>query len=211
MDDKPHLPPEAAGGLYEWYKKAQIAYDEQYIWLYISYNSWYQAVTHTTNDRQALSALKKRFIMWDDYINGKVLRNLRPYMERLAELTQREPLGGNRLYWSGSVESSTDWRSLIEFWYQVRCTLVHGARVRPRYVWLAYETLNIFMEEIITRMQRCFTQDDLGKIKELNTLAATPAHKTDRFKQIQNHLYQKYIASPNIWDVDMKRVSEDTP
>ncbi|MGH7218274.1 MAG: hypothetical protein ACREGE_02430 [Candidatus Microsaccharimonas sp.] len=211
MDSTPHLPPEGIGAIYEWFKKAQIHYDEQYVWLYISYNAWYQAVTHTTNDRQALGALKKRFVIWDDYINGRALQNLRPYMERLAEFTQREPLMTKTIYWSGSVESPNDWRSLIEFWYQVRCTLVHGARVRPRYVWLAYETLTIFMEEIIDRMHQCFTQDDLSKMKEINTLAAMPTYKTERFKQLQEHLYQKYIASPNIWDVDMKRVSEDTP
>ncbi len=211
MGDTPHLPPEGALAVYEWFKKAQIAYDEQYIWLYISYNTWYQAVTHTTNDRQALGTLKKRFIIWDDYTNGKVLQGLRPYMQRLAELTQREPLAAKTLYWSGSIESPADWRSLIEFWYHVRCALVHGARVRPRYVWLAYETLSVFMEEIVDRMQRCFTKDDHRKMEELATLAMVPTHKTDRFKQLQEYLYQKYIASPNIWDVDMTRVSEDTP
>lgn len=211
MDNAPHLPPHGAQVVYEWYGKAQVDYVEHYVRLYIAYNAWYQAVTGTSNDREGLSALKKRYVIWDDYIKGWTMRGLRPYVERLIELTQREPLSAETVYWSGSIENSTDWRSLIEFWYQVRCRLMHGTRVPPRYVWLAYETLNIFMGEIIDRMQGCFTQDDLVKIKELGSLAHAPALKADRFTQLQAYLYQKYVASPNIWDVDMKRVSEDTP
>lgn len=201
-----HASPLEAKPVFTWYKKAQVDYIPHYIHLYIAYNAWYREVTGTTNDRQALNSLKKRSVIWDDYRSGKTMRTLTIYMERLYELTQREPFSSKTLYWSGSIESVTDWRSLIEFWYQVRCKLVHGSPVAPRYVWLAYETLDIFMGEIVERMQACFTSDDLLKMKELNALASADGPRSERFRQLQDKLYQKYVASPNIWQVDMKRV-----
>jgi len=158
----------------------------------------------TTNDRQALSVLKKRFVIWDDYINGRTMKILKLYVERLAELTQRDPLVSSR-YWSGSIESWKDWRSLIEYWYQIRCLLVHGVYVKPRYVWLAYESLDVFMGEIIDRMQQCFDEKDLVRMKELTSLAEADPDRSERFQQLQHKLYQKYIASPDIWQVDMQR------
>lgn len=208
MNETSHSSPLEAKPIFTWYKKAQVDYVELYIRMYIAYNAWYREVTGTINDRQALASLKKRFIIWDDYANGRTMKPLLNYMERLSELTQREPFSSKSLYWSGSIESVTDWRSLIEFWYQVRCRLVHGSEVKPRYVWLAYETLDIFMGEIIDRMQQCFTDEDLKEMKELNSLAIIDDTRSDRFRQLQNKLYQKYVASPNIWQVDMKRVSE---
>lgn len=200
-----HASPQDAKPIYDWYKKAQIDYVQQYLWLYISYNAWYQEVTGTSNDRQALNSLKKRFVIWDDYINGNTMKPLRTYVERLMELTQREPFASQVVsYWSGSLESTEDWRSLIEFWYQVRCRLVHGSTVNVRYVWLAYETLGIFMGEIVYRMQQCFTQEDSERMQELDSLLAVT--RSDRFQKLQEKLYEKYIASPDIWQVDMKWV-----
>ncbi len=207
MIDTIHTSPLEAKPVFVWFKKAQIDYVEKYIQMYIAYNAWYQEVTGCSNDRQALAALKKRFVIWDDYAHGRTMKLLQVYMERVVELTQREPFSSRTTYWSGSIESSTDWRSLIEFWYQVRCKLVHGAEVNPKYVWLAYETLDVFMGEIISRMQKCFTPEDLKRMKELNTLAIAEGDKSERFRQLQNKLYQKYVASPNLWQVDMKRVS----
>lgn len=201
-----HSSPLEAKPIFNWYKKAQVNYVEQYIKMYIAYNAWYREVTGTTNDRQALDVLKKRFVIWDDYKKGRTMSSLKIYMEKLVELTQREPFSSKNLYWTGSIESLGDWRSLIEFWYQVRCKLVHGTEVKPRYVWLAYETLDIFMGEIIERMQGCFSEDDFKKMKELNTLAGIQGPRNERFRQLQNMLYQKYVASPDIWQVDMKRV-----
>lgn len=206
MNKDIHTSPLEAKPIFAWYKKAQVDYVEQYINMYIAYNAWYREVTGTVNDRQALDTLKKRFVIWDDYAQGKTMRSLNVYMERLSELTQREPFSSKTLYWSGSIETPKDWRSLIEFWYQVRCRLVHGSEVKPRYVWLAYETLDVFMGEIVDRMQKCFTADDLRAMNELNTLAVTDASRTERFRQLQNKLYQKYVASPDIWQVDMQRV-----
>ncbi len=199
-----HNPPEGIKNIYSWYKKAQIDYTEHYIKMYITYNAWYRQVTMTTNDRQALATLKKRFVIWDDYLNERTMVPLKIYMERLVDLTQREPLASS-VYWSGSIESASDWRSLIEYWYQIRCLIVHGVYVKPRYVWLAYETLDIYMGEIIDRMHQCFNQKDMDKLKEITSMAEADPNRSDRFQKIQQKLYQKYIASPNIWQVDMKR------
>ena len=208
MTGELHNSPLEAKPIFLWYKKAQINYTDQYIKMYIAYNAWYREVTGTSNDRQALNDLKKRFIIWDDYIQGRTMRSLKVYMEKISEYSQREPFSSKTTYWAGSIEGVDDWRSLIELWYQVRCKLVHGTEVSPRYVWLAYETLDIFMGEIIERMQKCFTHEDLEKIKELSSLADAGDARNERFRQLQDRLYQKYVASPNLWQVDMKRVSE---
>lgn len=203
-----HTPPQGASQLYHWYKQSQIDYGLHYLQLYISYNAWYREVTNTLNDRQALALLKKRFIIWDDYIQGRTLQPLRPYMRRLTELTQQRPLPSTRLYWDGEFQNQDDWRSLIEFWYQIRCLIVHGSEFPLKYAWLAYETLNIFMGEIIDRMQACFDTNDFETLQRLTSLAGDNPERPARFKKLQHKLYQKYIASPDIWQVDMQRVEK---
>jgi len=204
-DQSLHTPPGEIKQVFHWYKKSQIDYAERFMWLYIAYSSWYQRAIGTNNDREALNELKKRFVIWDDYIHGRALTTIRPYMERLAEFTQREPFPATHIYWSGSLDGAEDWRSLIEFWYQVRCLIVHGTQVRARYVWYAYETLDVFMGEIITRMEQCFTDKDMQRLQEVRVLAGVAGNKSDRFKALQNKLQQKYISSPDIWQVDMQR------
>lgn len=176
--------------------------------MYITYNAWYKEVAGTTNDRQALDVLKKRYIIWDDYRSGKTMRSLRIYMEKLSEYSQREPFSPKTLYWSGSIEHVNDWRSLIELWYQVRCRLVHGSAVPPKYVWLAYETLDIFMGEITLRMSNYFKKGDSENRHELHLLSTQETPRPERFRILQDKLYQKYIASSDLWQVDMQRVTE---
>ena len=135
------------------YEVARINYATQFLLLYVAYNAWYYQVTGTRNDREALVLLKRRHVIWHDYYWGRAMSALRPYMEQLAELTQREPFESTTATWNGEVTHSTDWRSLIEFWYQVRCVLVHGSEVKSDYIGLAYQTLDIFMEEILQRMR----------------------------------------------------------
>lgn len=205
MDKNIHTPPDDIRNIYKWYRKAQVDYVEQYIRVYVAYNAWYRQVTGTTNDREALSALKKRFIIWDDYCKGRTVPQLRVYMERLSMLTAEKPLTAHSL-WSGCIENSEDWRGLIEFWYQVRCTLVHGSEVPVKYVWIAYETLDLFMGEIVGRMQACFTDKDLERLEELSALVHTGNDTNDRFRRLQQKLQAKYVDSPDIWQVDMQRV-----
>lgn len=134
----------------KWFKKAGFDYEQHYIYLFIAYSSWYQSVTGTTNDRQALTRLKRRFAIWEEYLNGMALFGMKECLEKIADYTQRRPFISN-IYWSGTVENSSDWQSLIEFWYQVRCLLVHGTEVEGDYLRMAYDSLYIFMEEIVTR------------------------------------------------------------
>lgn len=186
------------------YRKAQVEYDELYIRMYIAYNAWYRQVTGTTNDRQALSLLKNRFVIWDDYCNGKSLIKLRTYLGQLSQLTKQSHLYQAGM-WKGAIESADDWQGLIEYWYAVRCLLVHGSHVPRQYVWLAYETLDIFMSEIVDRMQRCFTDTDLVRMQELSLLIRSDQAKADKFRAFQRKLQAKYIDSPDVWQVDMQR------
>jgi len=205
MNGSVHMPPDDAKHIYRWYKRAQVDYTELYIRMYIAYNAWYRQVTGCTNDRQAIAQLKKRFIIWDDYCKGKTIPNLRVYLKRLSVITSEHPFESHSL-WDGFITSDDDWRSLIEFWYQVRCMLVHGSEVSARHVWLAYETLTIFMGEIVSRMHTCFTEKDFQRLEELSTLVLSENDKSGRFKQLQQKLQAKYIESPDIWQVDMQRV-----
>jgi hypothetical protein len=205
MNGRVHIPPDDARHIYKWYKKAQVDYTELYLRIYIAYNAWYRQITQSTNDREAIAILKKRFVIWDDYAKGNTMPNLKIYAERVAKLTNEHPVPTHTL-WNGVVQDKDDWRGLIEFWYQVRCMVVHGSEVPPRYVWLAYETLEIFMGEIVERMQACFTDKDLQRLEEVSTLAKVEIGKSNRFKLLQRKLQAKYIDSPDIWQVDMQRV-----
>lgn len=131
-----------------WFRRASINYADYYIRLYIAFNAWYQSVSHTTNDRQALEYIKGQTGIWKQYIDGVAMQSLRPHMVLLVDLTQREPAFQKPHFWNGSVEGLHDWPSLVEYWYQVRCHTVHGSEVRQDYLQLAYHTLHIFLEEV---------------------------------------------------------------
>lgn len=210
MNGADAMVPADVKAVYSWYKKSQIDYTQHYINMYVSYNAWYRQVSGSMNDRQAIGILKKRYIIWDDYLHGKTMRTLRPYMERLAELTQREPFMSENTYWTGSVESISDWRSLIEYWYQVRCRVVHGAELSPKFIWLAYETLDVFMTEIVERMQKCTPKVDLSLEAEQDSLAEINKRRSEKFKVIQRKLHQKYLIAPDIWQIDMRRAETFT-
>lgn len=210
MEDIIRTSPRAAVRVYSLYQKAHIDYSILFLRLYVSYNAWYREVTGISNDRRALTLLKDRFVIWDDYCNGKTMGNLSVYMERLADYTQKEPFPSTTLYWNGELDNAKDWKSLIEFWYQARCLIVHGADIQPKYAWFAYETLDVFMDEIINRMKSCVTRTDIMQF-ENSSLADQNSQRSKRFRKVQHMLYQKYIASPDIWQVDMQRVSETNP
>ena len=208
MNIKPHNPPDDIRHIYKWYRKAQVDYTELFIKIYIAYNAWYRQISGTTNDREAISLLKKRFIIWDDYCQGKTMSRMSIYVERLSKLTNEQPLAVNNV-WNGRVVDNKDWHGLIEFWYQVRCAIMHGSEVPPKHVWLAYETLEVFMGEIVERMQACFTDKDFQRLEEVTVLANAQPTKQSRFHQIQRKLQMKYIESPDIWQVDMQRVVDN--
>lgn len=143
---------EAAVLIKQWYGRAQIDYYKQYVSLYASFNAWYRTTTRTSNDRQALNILCGGCVLWDDYCQGKTMRSLGQYMQLLVEYTQREPISHATPHWKGELKDGRDWASLVEYWYRVRCLVAHGVYVGHPYVHLAYETLNIFMGEVIRRL-----------------------------------------------------------
>lgn len=208
-DVAPYLP-QGVRRIRQWYERATIDYTDLYVKLYVAYNAWYHEVTGVSNDRHAISQLKKRFVIWDDYCHGRTMVSLEGYMSRLADLTQKEPLQTPSLYWNGEVSNNKDWRSLIEYWYAVRCLVVHGAEIKSSYIWLAYETLYIFMTEIVTRIQARLLEYDPSQLKAISTkfLEEEYSPRSERFLKLQQELYRKYIAYPDIWQVDMQRVKK---
>jgi hypothetical protein len=136
-----------------WYQRAQIDYTNHYMSLYAAFNAWYRLITRSHNDRQALNMLRSGNSIWDEYCKGSAMQQLKQYMILLVECTQREPISFLTAHWRGEVVHTKDWPSLIEYWYRVRCLVMHGAEVRSEYVYLAYETLNIFMYEVIRTEQ----------------------------------------------------------
>lgn len=170
---------------------ARIDYEVLYIRLYIAYNAWYREVTGSMNDRDSIVQLKRRVIIWDEYSRAATLRSLKPLLERLSELTQQCPLGSTP-YWNGIIRSKYDWPSLIEYWYQVRCILVHGSTVERAYVQLAYESLHVFMQEIIQRVK--------NKVR-----VNVPSSEQGSAMQIRHNIERILLTSSDIWHVDMRR------
>ena len=136
-----------------WYEKAQIDYVHHYMALYASFNAWYSSLNKGMKDRQAINSLRVGMPLWDEYCRGELMRPMVPYMQQLVECTQREPLSYASPHWRGVVQHRHDWVSLLEYWYRVRCLVMHGAQIRGVYVYLAYQTLNIYMGEVIKRQR----------------------------------------------------------
>ncbi|MFZ2126632.1 MAG: hypothetical protein WAV04_03940 [Candidatus Microsaccharimonas sp.] len=137
--------------LRRWHQRAQIDYKYHYMGLYAAFNAWYRLTTGAHNDREALNKLRMGNVTWEQYCRGRTMRELAQYMNMLVECTQREPISHTTPHWNGEVAHTKDWPSVVEYWYRVRCLVMHGAEIRSVYVYLAYETLNIFMTEVITQ------------------------------------------------------------
>ncbi|MFY9227802.1 MAG: hypothetical protein WAO28_00535 [Candidatus Microsaccharimonas sp.] len=175
--------------IFRYHDRSAIDYESLYMNLYVSYNAWFRRVTGYSNDKEAIVALKKRFVLWDDYQNGRVLHGLDSIMTCL------------------SLEIN-DWKVLIDYWYNVRCNLFHGevSHYSQTDIQYAYESLKIFMDEIIVRMKRAFSEKDRQRLEEIRLLVKSESSHVESFRHIQSRLYSKYIRSPDIWDVDMVRV-----
>lgn len=133
-----------------WYDRARIDYEPLYIALYVSYSVWYGAVLGAASDRRALELLKGRSIIWEECLAGFCMPKIRELMKYAYEQMQLHPLSP-RSTLSGQLRSPTDWPSMIEFWYAVRCSLVHGVGVPSALTRLAYDSLYIFMGEVLFR------------------------------------------------------------
>ncbi len=139
--------------LCRWYEKAQIDYAQLYMALYAAFNTWYRVRTRTENDRQAINSLREDESVWSCYRLDAGINKMNSLMPLLVELTQREPISYASPHWKGVVSHNQDWPSLLEYWYRVRCLVMHGAEIKPVYIYLAYETLNVFMGEMVKSIQ----------------------------------------------------------
>ncbi|RYF29131.1 MAG: hypothetical protein EOO17_02580 [Chloroflexi bacterium] len=188
-----------------WHDKARIDYREAYMRLYISYNAWFSQITNTTNDRAAIIAMKKRFVIWGEYRNGQALHQLYPVAAKIADYTQHSQII------DVTVKDAYDWQSIIEYWYKVRCHLFHGSLVAnsvdyDQHAKLAYESLNIFMTEITSRMAQSFTNRDMYEMQQISQLIILGAPDSDSLRERLSELQTKYIRSPDIWNVDMIKI-----
>ncbi len=133
----------------QWYNRAQIDYANTYMALYASFNAWYRVYTQASNDREAINRLREHAGLWELFSQSPAAYQMVQRMIQLVECTQREPISYATPHWRGVVAHKQDWIGLVEYWYRVRCLVMHGAEVKPTYIYLAYETLNIFMGEVI--------------------------------------------------------------
>lgn len=141
--------------IHDLFMKSRIDYDTSYVTLYSAYNAWYRSETGQRSDQKALAAIKLRGDVWDDALQDRCMSGLRSILRRLYVLTNHRPLIGSTS-WEGTLRDENDWRGLIELWYCLRCTIVHGntAMSNPYheiYVKLAYESLFLFMNEMVGR------------------------------------------------------------
>jgi hypothetical protein len=194
----------------KWFERAQIDYSDLFMNIYIAYNVWFRKVTGCNEDHEAIKRVTGRFVIWDDYLHGRTLLDLLPVVEEISTFTWRKPARPTVHAWDGIVKDSFDWKSLIYFWYQTRCDLFHGVTLpgqvtHDKQIQLAYESLNIFMTEIMRRMRYCFSNSDFRQLTEVRTLLASENGAAESLKVIEARLHQKFIHSPDLWNVDMER------
>lgn len=195
----------------KWFERARIDYSDLYVKEYIAYNAWFRKVTGCNEDHEAIREVSRRFVIWDDYLHGRTLTTLSPIVEQIAVLTHKSPVRPMGTAWNGIVKDTFDWRGLIYFWYQTRCDLFHGLTIpgyshHDAHIKLAYESLNIFMSEIVKRMRYCFADTDFARLSEVRLLLQSTAGPVAELQEIEARLHQKFIHSPDIWNVDMERV-----
>jgi hypothetical protein len=213
----------------KWYYRSKLDYFDSYINLFISYNAWFAKATGETSDRNAINKLKERNDIWDEYLAGEVLQDLEPIASQISALTNERPLqnltGGNT-HWDGIMKDSKDWPSLIEFWYRVRCNIFHGSKTpeddrEVLIVELAYKSLEVFMREIVGRIENNFSKDHMFRAYEVNKIIdsiersiAEDNYDNEQSKQHDieyleglkteaEHLSQTLNDSKNLWEVDL--------
>ena len=176
------------------FTQAQINYAEKYMLLFSAFNAWYRMVTGERTDARALQRLKYRDALWVEYRKGECLELLRPLVRKLVILTSVRPVTAHG-EWSGVVRDADDWVGVIQFWYAVRCAIVHSnselqSALYPTYVSTAYESLNIFMTEIVMRLKNkdlVFGDDPDISLKYGNSLFVHQKHADLFSRQETSH------------------------
>lgn len=197
----------------QWWGRAQIDYSDLFMRLYVAYNAWYRNATGADSDSDALRRLAERFVIWDDYIKGFVMQPLRSVVQQITILTALRPLTGTTKDWNGTVCGADDWRGLLLFWYTVRCNLFHGTTNvgyshEQTQLKLAYESLNVFMTEIVTRMKQSFDAADWAQLTHIQDGHAKANDKLRNTNADEQRLYEKYIFALDPWNVDMIRAQK---
>lgn len=140
------------------FNESRVDYSQHYSKLFSAFNLWYSQATSTSVDATALVTMKRRPYLWRASFNDDCLSGLLPIMRRIMILTQHRPLERANGEWKGYLSDQYDWQGLIDFWYAIRCEVVHGSPALqvsyfPVLVKLAYESLSIYMNEIVLRTQ----------------------------------------------------------
>jgi len=174
------------------YQESQINYVQRYLVLFSAYNLWFRVTTGQTVDALAIRSLKRREDIWVAGEIGETLPQLRSLMIKLYVLTNHRPVYDDGRSWKGYLQDQYDWKGLIDFWYAVRCDLIHASSIRqrsyyPLLVKLAYDSLHIFMTEIVRRVRLCVNESDI-------------AH-TD-IDQLSPETIRRYLISPQKNNVD---------
>lgn len=130
----------------EYYQRSQLDYAAAYMYLYASYNAWHRVEVGAMSDRDALRVLKRNFNIWHQYYEGESMLGMGALLEEVVSYTKSG--------WPVVVVDAEDWRSMVDFWYKVRCELVHGQldisdSHSEEAVRLAYQTLSLFMGEAL--------------------------------------------------------------
>lgn len=187
------------------FQQSQIQYEDKFLLLFSAYNAWYRSVTGEDRDAYALRAIKLRDVVWAEYERGVCFEALRPLMRRIALLTSLRPLRSNRS-WSGKLDGPDDWEGLIEYWYAVRCDIVHANELMlkayyPVIVKLAYESLSIFMTEVVARLRISaavtYGADPLSFDMSAPRLDEVDLHPRKLFGQLKRKMYRKQQSLPS--------------
>lgn len=149
----------------EQFALSHIDYEAAFLHAYASFNAWYRFATGEPLNSLALQALKQRYELWHDYFTGECLTLLRSPMRRIYVLTQHRPLktaDGRSI----CLRDDSDWQQLIDFWFIVRCDVVHATdsldhAYYQQYVKLAYESLSVYMTEVVRRLNVRLNLEDV--------------------------------------------------
>lgn len=173
-----------------YYEMSQINYASAYATLYASYNAWHRKIINAPNDREAIRTLKKDIYLWEEYYEGACMAELACYFEMVVKFTRKG--------WPVRVVDAEDWRGLIDFWYKIRCELVHG-QLDPKSehhitaVYLAYKTLHVYMKEVVNRIKLSFADADSERLEELNLIESLRGLSAKQ-KSERTRLYDKFLS-----------------
>ncbi len=168
---------------------SKIDYFSLYMNLFASFNCWYYEMAGAKSNYEGLKRLKNKFGIWQRYYDGQTMPELEALFRVVVSFCQDSEIPG--------PTDQYDWVGLMNFWYKVRCDLVHGSLFRASQehvltVKLAYDSLFIFMSEVVRIESRRFTKEDKLRLKELQLLQRVAP--SDKNVEVElRTLYSKYL------------------